>query len=494
MKKIIYYVFFLSAVFLFQTSSATATMFMDDRLEIVGDLHQTAAIRTHRDARDIQFTSFRTTLRLEALYDAVTKPELDINFYVLTSYYYDWVLDVDSHMRRAIRVEAGGNHKYRDYRRPRSGEEFIKELYVDIKYKNFQLRLGKQMVSWGETAMTRVADVINPLDYKYFIAYPEWEDYKLGLWMARMFWRPDNMWQDLTFELIVIPFDFEENHNPVLGVPGIVPPSSDHTMQKMFSKMSRDAPHDGLDMLEFGFRIRGYADVLEGIDWTLSYFYTRADTPLFDGLDGFNNLLPIFFGGVPSGKVYEYPRYSSTAFTFSTTWDPLKLTIAGECAYNTDVDYQYGASLPTAYKQKDKDIIATALTVSRKFQVPFLSNNEFLKTRRDSLTFSLTWYHWKLLNHEYDKSTGEYVMWNGAKRDSSNDTFSIYASMNLFYTKLIPVIQGNYDVNGSVNTTYVLVYMPGDRIQYAATYVKYYEVSKLSRMNDQVVLSIRYEF
>ena len=180
----------------------------------------------------------------------VETPELDINLYALFGYYYDFALDIDSSYRKTIRYEAGGRHKYRDFRRPRNQEEWLKEFYLDIKYKDFQIRLGKQFARWGDTAESRVADLINPLDLKYMVSFPDWEDYKIGLWMARFYYTPANIWQDLSFEVIVIPFDFEEKKYPVAGSGMFFggPVMDGALMQRMFDKRRRDAPDDGFNM------------------------------------------------------------------------------------------------------------------------------------------------------------------------------------------------------------------------------------------------------
>ena len=59
-----------------------------------------------------------------------------------------------------------------------------------------------------------MTDVINSLDTTYLIAFPDWEDFKIGLWMARLFYTPENMWQNFAFEAIIISFDFEPQRVP----------------------------------------------------------------------------------------------------------------------------------------------------------------------------------------------------------------------------------------------------------------------------------------
>jgi len=134
-----------------------------------------------------------------------------------------------------------------------------------------------------------------PIDNKYRLAFPDWEDYKLGLWMARLFYVPEGWWQDISFEAIIIPFDFEESRNP--PAPGLIglPIFPNFTSQKMMDAQRTDAPKDGLRCFEGGLRIRGYANIGEGVDWIVSHFISRLDTPLVDGDRGAANIFGFMF-------------------------------------------------------------------------------------------------------------------------------------------------------------------------------------------------------
>ena len=471
--------------FIFQRGNAFAFKLLNGRLDFKGSLQQTLNIRTHEDVRDVRYSSFRSMLRLEALYDIKKASDFSLRFYALGKYYYDEGLDLDSGQRHAIRREAGRD-KYRDFRRPRNSEEWLTELYLDLKYKTSQARIGKQLVSWGETAESRVADLINPLDTKYLVAFPDWEDFKIGLWMIRLYYTPKNFWQELAFELLVIPFDFEEERVPPAGS-GLFfggPVLPNRGLQKIFDKQRRDTPDDRLRSLEIGLRIRGYWDIGEGLDWTISHFYTRLDSPLINEEKGFTRLFFLQLGLPSKGKIYTYPHYNSTAFTFATTWDAIGSSIRGECVYNTKRDYQFGN-----FDIKEKDLITTALTFNRSTMVPYLSE----WNRSTAVEISFTWFQYWLLNHEHDKSTGESIKWESGTRDSSWTKFSLSLSTGFFYYTLIPLFSCVYDLNGNTAIVGGLVYQPGDHWQWMINYQQINERGP-ARYQNQVVLSARYEF
>ena len=485
MKKLTWITLILAPLLIQPWGTARGFEWLDGNLDVRGNVQQTLNVRTHEDVRDVRYSSFRTMFRAEALYKMVQKPDLNIQFYTLANYYYDWGIDLDSDLRHAIKAEAGGTRKYRDARRPRDSEEWLTELYIDVKYKDFQIRLGKQLVSWGETAESRVADLINPLDTKYLIAFPDWEDFKLGLWMARLYYTPKDMWQEMSFELVVIPFHFLPQRLPPAGsglfLGGPVLPNQ--LMQKVFDKMRRDEPPTNLKNLEIGLRIKGSADIGEGIDWCVSHFYTRLDSPLIDEQEGFSNFTRLALGLPTRGDVYTYPFYNSTAFTFTTTWNWIGSDIRGECVYNSNRDYQYGQS-----DIKEKDLVTAALRIGRSTMIPWISE----WNRSTAFTLSLTCYQYWLLNHDYNKQTGEYIV-GETGRDSTLTKFTFSASTGFFFYTLIPVFNFVYDTNGNTTVVGALVYQPGDHWQWMASYQQINELGA-ARYQDQVIFSARYEF
>jgi len=60
-----------------------------------------------------------------------------------------------------------------------------RQVIVDGKIKNVDVRLGLQQIVWGEADGLRVLDVINPLDYREFIL-EDFLDSRRPLWAARI--------------------------------------------------------------------------------------------------------------------------------------------------------------------------------------------------------------------------------------------------------------------------------------------------------------------
>jgi hypothetical protein len=433
----------------------------DGRLhEARGSIEQTMNWRTHRDDRDVAISSLRTVFRIEGEFDLITSETWDVMFYGLFNYWYDGAVDAEANLRRAVKFEDGSSSGPKELRRPNVEEEIVREAYFDINAGAFELRLGKQLVSWGETAESRVADLINPLDLNNIIAFPDWEDFKVGLWMGRFFYTPENMWQDLSFELVVIPPDFQSNRLPSAGS-GLffgVPQFPEGVFGRIIHKQEHDIPTNDLSNTEIGFRIRGYT---KGADWTLSNFYTRVDSPIIDGSKGFREFTRLLLLGYPTDDIYTYPHFNSTAFTVSRPWDWIKSTIRAEAVLNTNKYYPYGT---------------------------------FSKQKAALLTTALTWLHYRLFGHKFNKATGEFISWESGKRDSTWNKLTLTTATGFIYDTLITQLQLVYDFNGNTTVVGALVYRPGDHWIWKVIYQQINEAGEPGRMQDQMIFSMRYEF
>jgi len=470
---------------IYPASNAVSFELFGGRLhEGKGSIQQTMNYRTHRDVRDVAISSFRTTFRIEGLYDVVTTDKWDVKLYGLFNYWYDGGVDVEANLRRAVKYEDGSSSGVKELRRPNCEEEIVREFYLEIERGDLQCRLGKQLVSWGETAESRVADLINPLDLNNIIAFPDWEDFKVGLWMGRFFYTPKNFWQSLSFELIVIPPDFQWQRLPSAGS-GLyfgTPQMPEGMFGKMLHKMEHDRPPNNWSNTEIGLRIRGYTWFT---DWTLSHFYTRVDAPIIDGTKGFRQLMNMMLGLPVRDEIFTYPHYNSSAFTFSRPWDWLKSTIRGEIVLNSNKYYQYGQ-----YRKKKADLLTCAISWDRANMVPWLS----YWNRSRSVQTTLTWYHYRLLGHKYNKHTGEFINWESGKKDSTWNKLTLGVETGFLYDTIYPVFNFAYDFNGGTTVVGALRYAPGDHWRWMVIYQQVNEEGEPGRLNDQVIFSMRYEF
>ena len=132
-------------VLILQTSQVYAFKFLDDTLDIKGNIQQTLNIRTNKDVRDVRYSSFRTMFRIESMYTMISCPNYEIKLYGFANYYNDLALAIDDNQRKAIRREAGSSY-FDNFARPKNDKQWLKEIYFDIKTNTFQARIGN---SWS---------------------------------------------------------------------------------------------------------------------------------------------------------------------------------------------------------------------------------------------------------------------------------------------------------------------------------------------------------
>ncbi len=164
-----------------------------------------------------------------------------------------------------------------------SGDFFqaeLRELYLEVVYKDFDFRFGRQQVVWGESLGLRILDVINPQDFREFIL-DDFIDARIPLWGTRL----DYTFEDWVFEGVWF-LDFEENRvadpgsewqfrNVVLPALAIQPPFPPFPSVRVAKTKE---PRDGrLSDSEVGFRVTRF---LRNMDLSLNYFYAWSDFPV----------------------------------------------------------------------------------------------------------------------------------------------------------------------------------------------------------------------
>lgn len=140
----------------------------------------------------------------------------------------------------------------------------LRENYVDFAAGNWDFRIGRQQVVWGEIVGIFVADVVSAKDLREFIL-PEFEILRIPQWAARAEYSLGNMHA----ELLWIPVPSYDK----IGKPGAEffpsPPPPPPGFATTFLGESR--PARNLSNTNYGARIGALID-----GWDLSGFYYRS--------------------------------------------------------------------------------------------------------------------------------------------------------------------------------------------------------------------------
>jgi len=517
-KKALILLFALCGVFLAlqgNVQNAEARIWlMDDKLQLTGYFKETMFIRTHIPRNEKMFHDSnvdmaRTSFLIEGLYNLYEGEETNINLFGGFRYWYAKMPDLDEEFKEAI-----PHRMYSEYEHPRDDELFT-ELYVDFVRGPLQLRLGKQIVVWGETNLKRTADVINPIDLRHGSPGTEdWENIKIGLYMLRGWYQTDLPGQ-LLFEFLFIPGDFEVTHVPIEGThygPGADTVSFNpgkgygiyHWVQ---NKARHDAPGWNLSNYEYGIRLRGYT---WNIDWTVFYFNTISDVGVVDDIDRYNDFSLLYVSSaitsiatgsrinprVPDYKVFDYKRYEVIGGTMQTIVDRLHgCELRLEWFYEIGNAYNKGegSSTSSIYETTERDAVGFGMTWADRFTIPWFTH-KFCDDKKMSLSFTV--FYEKILNYDRDVI----IMESGRGHrtgDSHASTFAWSLSQFFFHSKVMFMFTGSYIPHGKYFLCPILAYAPGDhwRIEAALPIYGYgSDSNKGMHDKDSVLIRLRYEF
>lgn len=270
--------------------------------------------------------------------------------------------------------------------------QVLKEAHVTWTPGHCMLRVGKQIVSWGEMDGIRLMDQINPLDQRRGFADVEFETTIIPIWLIRANYSPPiySSWlQDLGFEFIFNPnADFIPNQlirtgndeggiwAPNILIPGPFPFGEAH-LGSTIADIKKPG-HFNPDGYEYGFRIKGI--VYESIV-TLNYFYGLDKDPVT------RNVAPPLVTLASDGRLIlhpllegDFPLFRFIGATLSRDIPPLKASFLGGVSPVVRLETFYAfkntfaTSINTFYKS---DEFRWAVGVDWKINIPFLNPSAY---------------------------------------------------------------------------------------------------------------------
>ncbi len=499
-------------------SPAGATIKLyDDKLILSGFVKETVYIRTslserEKEYRDMALDFAKTSVYLEGLYTIKESSDYTLRFFAGFKWWYESASGfLDDNLSRHI------HHRHRkDYVSPRSfDDDILTEAYVDFIKGPLQIRLGKQIVIWGQLDVDRVADVVNPVDLRWNVpGVDTWEEIKKGLWMIRTIYQTE-LPGNLIFEGIFNPGYFQEFRLPYdgthwgapyeepFGAPGI------GIFGWQQEKFHRDAPTWNLSKnYEWGLRVRGYT---LGVDWTLLYWNALSDSPVANPnrLGDFSMQYisaairaasrggTIQPGDWPDYKVYYYKRMQTlggTAQYYASWFRGAILRL--EWFYNFGQPFNSGGrgEATDIDDWTRRDTWGVAVSYSDKFRIPYWT--EKIGTGK-MLDMTITFLYDKIRDNHHDLYKSSL---NHRPGDSSAESISLFLMQMMFNGEWTFVFTGSYKPRitkffGAATVTYSF---PGSHwyadmgykfygARHGYTYGTYHD-------KDAVILRLRYEF
>jgi hypothetical protein len=473
-------------------------------LNIMGYITQGGAVSLtdpaglHDAERDFQ--SVLTNVFLEADY----KPRPDLKFYLSGMFTADWIYDLKSDSK-------GWNDKLFSKSRKQGlymDNEYwqlLKEAHVTWTPSNSLLRIGKQIVSWGETDGFRLMDQINPQDMRRGFADVEFETSIIPIWLVRAEYyvsRKPSWLQDLGFEFVFNPnITFIPNQgvtgwgNDVGGIwtprlwgpiPGSQMGSADFNIDKPKAFNSNG--------FAYAFRTRA---VVADSTITLNYYYGLDKDPVLKMGAGWP-----WVDMAPDGQLLvhmhldgRYPLFRFAGATFSRDITPLKSGALGGVSPVLRLEGIYGFSntftSANTMGYEHHDEMRWAAGVDWKVKIGFLNPRAYFM-------ISPQFYHRKIM--DFPSNTKE--IWGGglAPLRENSYTTTLLVTTSYLHNKLSPSVFWMNDRTNHANFfRYQLVYDYTDAWHFTAGAMKFNGDKKnrgfeLFRDKDQLYFKLGYKW
>jgi hypothetical protein len=510
--------------------------FFDGRLLISGMIDHIAKTRLHtpkdlRWARKSNLSTFRTNFSLETNLFMFRESE-DFELNLIGHYYfsYEWMFHVDSEYNDAF--PKYGAHKFRHTK----DDDTIRELYLQFIKGNFDIRIGKQQVIWGEQLGIRTLDVVCPLDIRTeAIGLTEWENIRIGLYMLRGIYDfGDTLPGQLSVEAIFIPLDFEPTQIPREGSFFLAPfardgiPRNGYLTNLIDYRYYRDAKnirHEGLKNAEWGIRIRGYYLDWD-LDWSVVYFHTLDDGGTWDSVEAghrsaryfgqYNNGLT---NDPPERRMFDFRPYNIFGFSLQRYFGGLVDSIVRfEAVFESDKHYnkqdnenvdKWGRTLRDIV---EKDSIGYGISFSRKVPwpkgIPYISDKLEQWSRGKYIDFDIAFnqLHWIDYDRDFgegNSQTGVGYRVNGQPHGRGDNPVTAMSWMIMTHFKddtIMPICRGTYYLDSpSLNFGVSVSWRPGEHWSYTVSTSQYMAKRQSdpysgSEQIDDVTFKIAYMF
>ncbi len=220
-------------------------------------------------------------------------------------------------------ADVSENHLNQD----ESGIE-LHEAYVDYVSSAWDIRLGRQIITWGNADGVRITDNICPSDFTEYLTR-DFDEIRIAVDALKFRWFSSYG----TAELIYIPF-FKD---------GISPEPDSPWWLNGIADVITDNSHKPEKKLKNGEIALKFAFFLPGLDCALSYFYTWNDFPVYYSDNPLDSQALV--------AVASYSRIHIYGLEFSIPYNDLVLR--GEAAFSHGRLYQAQDTTITPSKKDD---------------------------------------------------------------------------------------------------------------------------------------------
>ncbi|MBE0597143.1 MAG: hypothetical protein IH614_07730, partial [Desulfuromonadales bacterium] len=242
-------------------------------------------------------------------------------FYLVYRGAYDAIFDVRQDRFSTVREKSPDDFEYG--RDDLKWENDLREAFVDFRGEWGQsvadLRIGRQVVQWGEADGFNLMNIVNPQDNRFLMFFDNPEDLANPLWMGKLELTRNQVgpFHSIGLQLLAIPDVRPNIFAPLDGTYDAPYAFFFKGLQGLTIK--EDVPSSNLDNMEYGARL--------GASWAdstafLYYFKGIQDAGVLD------------LSTAATGTVYfKHPETKTYGASFNTFLDSVNAVFRGEASY-----------------------------------------------------------------------------------------------------------------------------------------------------------------
>ncbi len=230
--------------------------------------------------------------------------EIESKYHIVARFMYEAVYNVGPQAFRDVR--ANDKENIDDFKQAYD----LWEAYIDFSRGPAFMRIGRQILAWGETDIFRLLDGINPLDNSFGGPFEDLDDRRIPLWMLRGSYNVGTIgpFSSFTVEGFWVPgtWDAKMSPWPPFGTPYMVPDPEVEVYDRLFIR----TPPKDMSSSRWGGRLQwlfgpnmncSIAHYKSYLDLPTTYFVLKEPVPAGQPLLDFANL--VIYGDFPSRQV-----------------------------------------------------------------------------------------------------------------------------------------------------------------------------------------------
>lgn len=399
-------------------------------------------------------------------------------------------------------VEEGSNSEPdgKEYSEYDNINDVLREAYIEwIPNKSTDIKVGRQIVIWGESLTDRVGDVIHPEDSRFTLAFANLEDTRIPQWMIYAIHDFDFM--SSSFEWIVNPLLTEDEYrvhrqpeyaNGWTGTPGqrfgIHPEDRPlRTAGSLPGEVStgfEPVYPDPWDDMRYGFRTSSYSGAT---NFGLMYWHTQSYDPIIERGDLTGNIV-WFQPEREYSLIYPTMDIFGAYMNKQLSWPGV---VRGEVVYSPNKSFN-------TFDVNDADAIVERSYF--KYMIAYDLNNFFYFDWHKTAPFDITIEH--VGEYIPDADDLQYIIY-ATERETFVPRFNGRITTNWLYDRLqTDIVVSYWPWAGSGLFMPSVKWKPGWWNQKFSAELKYidvfgdndYEGLGFLRTKDMIVLTTQFEF